>query len=57
MTGSKRVESECSGLFTGLLFVDFSGRLGLCSAQSLTVGVAGSVVVVGLHCVDRRGTR
>ena len=34
-----------------------SGRFYRCSAQSLTVGVAGYVDVVGLHRVDGRGTR
>ena len=38
------------------LMMDFSGRFRHCSAQSLTVGVAGSRVVVGLHRVDGRGT-
>ena len=33
------------------LRMDFSGRFRHCSAQSLTVGVAGSSVVVGHHCI------
>ena len=42
------LESECSGLIHGRSWSS-SGRVSA-QAQSLTVGVAGSSVVVGLHC-------
>ena len=42
------LESECSGLIHGRSWSS-CGRVSA-QAQSLTVGVAGSSVVVGLHC-------
>ena len=49
------VTSQCVGLFHRIFVGD--GSLWACQSLLRLEGVAGSWVVVGRHCVDRRGTR